>query len=212
MNSEGLPNAGIDYYIAEETVNTLKEFRKPYIISLSGLSLADNLEMFGKAMSTEGVAAVELNLACPNIPGKPIIAYDFEQMDKVLEAVCSHPLFKNKPLGVKLAPYFDAPHFELAASIISKYPIKFIVCINTIGNALMVDVDNESTCMAAKGGFGGLGGGYVKPTALANIHTMSRLLAQKHRSDVDVIGVGGVHSGGDVFGNYNMDSPHYRST
>jgi predicted amidohydrolase len=35
---------------------------KPYIVSLSGKSLADNLEMFGRACAKTGVAAVELNL------------------------------------------------------------------------------------------------------------------------------------------------------
>ena len=199
MNSEGLPNSGIDYYVSEEAVETLKPFQKPYIVSLSGLSLADNLEMLERAMNTEGVAAVELNLACPNIPGKPIIAYDFEQMEKVLLAVCLHRSFDKKPLGVKLAPYFDAPHFEQAAILISKFPIKFIVCINTIGNALIVDSESECTAMAAKGGYGGLGGGFVKPTALANVHTMCRLLSEKKRGDIDVIGVGGICSGRDAF-------------
>ena len=37
------------------------------------------------------IAAVELNLACPNIVGKPTIGYDFDQMDMVLEAVSSLP-------------------------------------------------------------------------------------------------------------------------
>ena len=199
MNSEGLPNAGIDYYISEEAMKALNTFDKPYIVSLSGCSLDDNLEMLSRAMDVEGISGIELNLACPNVPGKPIIAYDFDMMEKWLKKICAHSKFKNKPLGVKMAPYFDAPHFELAASILVKYPIKFITCINTIGNALMVDVENEMPSMLAKGGFGGLGGGYVKPTALANVNTMCRLLAEKNRPDIDVIGVGGVSSGRDAF-------------
>jgi len=62
----------------------------------------------------KGIAGVELNLACPNIPGKPIIAYDFDEMEAVLSAVTKSPAFKKMkiPLGVKLAPYFDMPHFK----------------------------------------------------------------------------------------------------
>ena len=199
MNSEGLPNAGVDYYISEEAIRALSTSGKPYLVSLSGSSLDDNLEMLSRVMDVDGIAGIELNLACPNVPGKPIIAYDFDMMEKWIKKICSHPKFKSKPLGVKMAPYFDAPHFEQAASIVAKYPIKFITCINTIGNALMVDADNEMPSMLAKGGFGGLGGGYVKPTALANVNTMCRLLSEKNRSDIDVVGVGGVGSGRDAF-------------
>ena len=79
FNSEGLPNAGIDYYISLENRGKLAEFNKPYIVSLSGKSIADNCEMLERALEA-GIDAVEMNLACPNVPGKPIIAYDFSSM------------------------------------------------------------------------------------------------------------------------------------
>ncbi|KAK3252305.1 hypothetical protein CYMTET_38393 [Cymbomonas tetramitiformis] len=195
INSEGLPNQGIDYYISEEVVSAIGSLAKHYFVSLSGLSLADNLEMLSRAMKVQGIAAIELNLACPNIPGKPTMAYDFEQMDAVLQAVTTHPSFGSKPLGVKLAPYFDVPHFQRAASILNKYPIKYVVCTNTIGNALVVDAENEQALIKPKAGFGGLGGAYVKPIALANVRQFSQLL----REDIDVVGVGGVASGTDAF-------------
>lgn len=200
VNSEGLPNYGIDYYISGDAISSLTVFNKPYIVSLSGLSLKDNLEMLTRAYEVDGITAIELNLACPNIPGKPTIAYDFQQMEDVLQQVTSHPSFGKKPLGVKLAPYFDFPYFEQATTIISKYPgIKYVVTTNTIGNALFVDVDNECEGFKAKGGYGGLGGGYVKQTALANVRQLSLLFAKKGRADIDIVGVGGVSSGRDAF-------------
>ena len=48
------------------------------------------------------IATVELNLACPNVIGKPIIAYDFDQMDSVLKAIEKLGLYKDIPLGVKM--------------------------------------------------------------------------------------------------------------
>ena len=86
------------------------------------------------------------------------MAYDFDQMDLTLRTLTAHPLFSSKPLGIKLAPYFDIPHFHRAVEIIAKYPIKFVVTCNTIGNGLVIDTSNECAAMAAKGGFGGLGG------------------------------------------------------
>jgi len=192
--------------IDKETIDVLAPFNKPYIVSLSGLSLEDNLAMLDKALQTPGIASIELNLACPNVPGKPIIAYDFEQMETVLQAITQHPLLAaaagdgGKSLGVKLAPYFDVPHFQRAVSIIAKFPaIKYVVSINTIGNALFVDAQAECASIVPKGGFGGLGGGYVKQTALANVRQLSLALGAANRSDIDVIGVGGVSSGTDAF-------------
>ena len=160
IKSECLPNKGIDYYCADEAVRAGKGNGKPYIVSLSGKSLADNLEMFGRACAKEGVAAIELNLACPNVIGHPIIAYDFEQMQTVLDKFQAHPAFGTKPLGIKLPPYFDMPHFEKAAAIInSAKGIRFVVSTNTVGNALVVDTHAEQPLIRPKGGFGGVAGG-----------------------------------------------------
>jgi dihydroorotate dehydrogenase (fumarate) len=79
-----LPNGGIDDYISPAAVKSLTAFEKPYIVSLSGLSLKYDLEMLGRAMAIPEFSAIELNLACPNTPGKPTIAYDFVQMQNVL--------------------------------------------------------------------------------------------------------------------------------
>lgn len=107
--------------------------------------------MLERILQTEGVTAIELNLACPNIPGKPVIAYDFEQMEEVLQRVTSCNGFGLKPIGIKLAPYFDIPHFDKVAAIVAKYPINFVVTINTIGNALFVDADAECASISPKG-------------------------------------------------------------
>lgn len=102
INSEGLPNKGIDYYIESDHVANIRKTGKPYIVSLSGKTLEDNLEMFDRACRVEGISAIELNLACPNVVGHPIIGYDFDQMESVLQAVTAHPAFGTKPLGIKL--------------------------------------------------------------------------------------------------------------
>ncbi len=216
FNSEGLPNMGIDYYISEDNRKVLAAFQKPYILSLSGLSLDDNCEMLEKALKS-GITCIELNLACPNVPGKPIVAYDFAGMDLVCKRVTAimkqHSqatrTYESKSsgdggapkitFGVKLAPYFDMAQFREAVNIICKYPIHFITTCNTIGNALFVDTESECVSIQGKGGYGGLGGGFIKPTALANIRTISTLLEEAGKVDVKVIGVGGIATGDDAF-------------
>jgi dihydroorotate dehydrogenase (fumarate) len=190
--------------ISEDTISKIRDTKKPYIVSISGLSLEDNMTMlFDRIVKVPAgkIAAVELNLACPNIPNKPMPGYDFEQFENVLKTVTRHPQFRDlPPLGLKLPPYFDMPHFDRVAAMLAQYPIKYIVCINSVGNGLVVDWENECEGMAAKSGLGGLGGGFVKHTALANVRNFYKLLNEKYnRPDIDIIGVGGVHTGKDAF-------------
>ncbi|MFH1358455.1 MAG: dihydroorotate oxidase [archaeon] len=189
INSMGLPNLGYKKYI--EFAPQLKKFNKPVIASVSGLSLEDNLTIIKEINKTD-TDLIELNLSCPNIVGKPQVGYDFEQTDNVLTKVMK---ITEKPLGVKLPPYFDQVHFEQIAQILNKHKVNFVTCINSIGNAMIIDPEKEQVVIKPKGGYGGLGGKYVKPTALANVRRFYELLDK----NIDIIGVGGINSGIDVF-------------
>ena len=137
-------------------------------MSISGKTLADNITMLERIQTAidageKRIAGVELNLACPNVIGKPIIAYDFDQMDDVLKKISLLPMFKTNnplPLGVKMPPYFDGPHYDKAASVLNKYKsiVKYVASINTIGNALEISTVAEMPVIRAKGGFAGLSG------------------------------------------------------
>ena len=199
LNSEGLPNNGIAYYIDTEIYNdSMQGIVKPYIVSLSGKTLADNLAMLdqiAKSPTLPHISAIELNLACPNVIGKPIIAYDFTQMDAILTAVAqvAHNL---PPIGVKLPPYLDFMHFQMAADVLNKHKktVRYVATINTIGNATAIDLHSAAPYISSNDGFAGLSGPCVKYTALANVRRLRQLLS----AEVDVVGVGGIRTGGDV--------------
>ena len=191
INSMGLPNLGYRKY-GEFAPIVKAQFKKPYFVSVSGLKLADNVEIIKHLNTIEEIDAIELNLSCPNVIGKPQVGYDMEQTEEVLATIGN---ICTKPWGVKLPPYFDFVHFEQAAKLLNKAPIQFATCINSIGNALFIDPETETVVIKPKGGFGGLGGGYIKPTALANVKKFRELL----RPDIDIIGVGGVETGIDAF-------------
>ncbi|XOD66806.1 MAG: dihydroorotate oxidase [Flavobacteriales bacterium Tduv] len=190
INSMGLPNLGVDFYL--DFVARRANFGKPIFLSVSGLSLEENLELLRRVRVSTGFLAVELNLSCPNIPGKPQIAYDFERTRYVLKKISE---FYDHPFGVKLPPYFDMAHFEQMAELLNRFPLRFVTCINSVGNGLYVNVDSERMVIKPNGGVGGLGGACVKPVALANVRIFSTHL----REDIQVIGCGGVVSGQDVF-------------
>lgn len=190
INSMGLPNLGYREYVKIASM-LKKESRKPVIASLAGMQPSDAPVLVDAFMASD-VDIIELNLSCPNLKGKPQIAYDFDMTDKILADVTKK---LKKPLGIKLPPYFDPVHWETVAGIIKKYPVSFLVCVNSVGNALVIDPETESPVIKPKGGFGGLGGEYIKPTALANVRAFSQLLGDK----MSIIGVGGISTGMDAF-------------
>ena len=172
-------------------VPELKKLGKPVVVSVSGFSLEDNIEMV-TAFQNSAVDLIEVNFSCPNIPGKAQVAYDFEQVESALAALT---VLGDKPIGIKLAPYFDMSHFIAMADILKKFPVKFITCVNSIGNTLIIDPVTESPIIKPKGGFGGLCGDYIKPIGLANVRAFRELLPD----DIHIIGVGGIKTGIDAF-------------
>lgn len=190
INSMGLPNLGYKAYV-KFTRSLKNKYRKPVIASICPMSIEDNIVML-KAFNQSSADIIEFNPGSPNTIGKPIIGYNPKEMDRLLEStskVC------KKPFGVKLPPYFDLVHFEQIATVIKKYPVKFVTCINSIGNGLVINPITEKPLIKPKGGLGGIGGKYIKYTTLANVRKFYELFEEK----IEIIGVGGVYTGIDAF-------------
>lgn len=190
INSMGLPNLGFDYYL--DYLLELKKThpKRTFFFSLVGMSQNDTHTLLRKVQESNFDGITELNLSCPNVPGKPQIAYDLETTEKLLTDIFSY--FK-KPLGIKLPPYFDLVHFDQAAAVFNKFPLSFVNCVNSIGNGIIIE--DEKVVIKPKNGFGGIGGEYVKPTALANVHAFY----QRLEPSIQIIGTGGILSGRDAF-------------
>ncbi|MGY5219751.1 dihydroorotate oxidase [Enterococcus hirae] len=191
INSMGLPNRGFDYYL-DYALNYEKQQTQPLFFSIAGMSAAENLEMLTMIEKSDFQGITELNLSCPNVPGKPQLAYDFEVTEDLLQQVFAR---FTKPLGIKLPPYFDLAHFDQMAEILNQFPLTYVNSINSIGNGLYIDPQKEAVVIKPKEGFGGLGGEYVKPTALANV----RAFYTRLKPEIKIIGTGGIRNGQDAF-------------
>ena len=189
IQSMGLPNLGYQVYL--ELIPKLKRSGKPIIASVSGFNLEEYRTMVS-TFQTSDVDLIEVNLSCPNVPGKSQVGYDFEQTEATLKAIS---FLGDKPIGLKLPPYFDLVHFQILANIIKRYPVRFLTCINSLGNTLVIDPEAEMPVIKPKNGLGGLGGPAIKPVALANVYNFHQLLGDT----VDIIGVGGITTGTDIF-------------
>lgn len=196
INSMGLPNEGFEFY---------RDYYRKWggqsmILSVSGMSVEANLKMLGEisemGKEMKKVVVVELNLSCPNVVGKSQMGYDFEAVRILLWKIRRSNFFFID-LGLKLPPYFDMAHFKEMGDIlrVNKDLVKFVVCVNSIGNGLVIDFEKEATVIAPKEGFGGIGGDFILPTALANVRKFYQLVGDV----IDIVGVGGIRSGREAF-------------
>ncbi|OTN76606.1 dihydroorotate dehydrogenase A (fumarate) [Enterococcus sp. 8G7_MSG3316] len=193
INSMGLPNRGIDYYL-DYAIKKQAEMPQdaPFFFSVAAMSVEENITLLKKIQSSAFEGITELNLSCPNVPGKPQVAYDFELTAAILKDVFS---FFTKPLGVKLPPYFDLAHFDQMADILNQFPLCYVNSVNSVGNALFIDPVSDTVVIKPKEGFGGLGGAYIKPTALANV----RAFYTRLKPEIKIIGTGGIATGQDAY-------------
>jgi len=185
----GLPNLGYEAYA--ELIPELKQFGKPVIASVAGLC-EDDFPTIAQRINEAKPDLIEVNLSCPNIPGKPQIGYDAEASERLMKRVRK---LITVPMGVKLPPYFDPAHHKLMGDVIGRCGVDFLNLINSVGNGLVVDSDKETVVIKPKGGFGGLGGTIIKPVALANV----RAFWKHFEGRMPIIGTGGIMSGVDAF-------------
>ena len=197
INSTGLANNGHNFY---------KEYwkmwdKKPFFLSIAVdeniINILDEIEDeddndHNTIVQNRKNNVIELNISCPNLIGKPQLSYNFEEMDETLCKIFEKNY--SMKIGLKLSPYFDPLHMDMACDIIQKYKINHITTINSIGNGLLIDSNTNKPCIKPKNGFGGIGGDYCKPTALANVYHFS-----KNLNNIPIIGCGGVKSGEDVY-------------
>ena len=194
INSTGLANMGYEFYGQVAPVVKYVNITKPYAVSVAGLSHDDNLEMIKDLSFKQPIDWIELNLSCPNVIGKPQTGYDLEASETLLRKIYDN-VTNPKPIGVKLPPYFDGVHITQMAELLQEFPIRFVTCINSLGNGLVVDTETECPVIRPKCGLGGIGGDVILPFALSNVFQFRNVLSER----IDVVGCGGISSGEAAF-------------
>jgi dihydroorotate dehydrogenase (NAD+) catalytic subunit len=184
INSIGLPNKGLERYLRED-LPRLAKLPVALITNVMG-STAQELSALVRACEDAAeIAAVELNVSCPNVKTGLDIGADPIQLEQVLRAV--RPA-TSKPLIVKLTPNAaDVAACALAAQAAGADAVSLI---NTLrAGALSPSRQTaEKTRMWLGGGTGGLSGAAIRPIALAQVAAVAA------RVRIPVIGMGGVQS------------------
>ncbi|MFO0879451.1 MAG: dihydroorotate dehydrogenase [Gemmataceae bacterium] len=183
LNAIGLDNDGIEHFIAHH-LPYLRELPAPLVANIAGKTEEEFVEMAALLAPHPGIAALELNLSCPNVSGGVDFATDPAVTARVVRqvrAVCPFPLFaKLTPNVTDIVPIAQAAA-EAGADALS--------LINTfVGMA--IDWRRRRAILGNK--TGGLSGPAIKPLALRIVWRV----AQHVR--IPIIGIGGIASADDV--------------
>lgn len=177
LNCVGLENPGVEYFL-QTTLPKLKKYAVPVIVNIDG----DSPEEYGrlaKMLEVEGVAALEINISCPNVAqGGLAFGTCPDAAAEVVEAVKAN---STKTIITKLSP--NVTDIVEIAQAVEAAGTDVISLINTL-LGMKIDVEQQRPVLGNI--MGGLSGPAVHPVAVRMVYQV----AQKVK--VPLIGMGGI--------------------
>jgi len=184
LNCVGLQNPGIEYFV-NRAMPSLRQ--RPYktVLNVAGHTASDYVAVAERVAQVPGIAALELNLSCPNVArGGMTLGTDPESVRAVVEAVRR---VTDRLIIAKLSPNVtDITEIAAAAEAGGADAVSLI---NTL-LAMVIDVEHRRPVLGNT--FGGLSGPAVRPVAVRMVWQVFE------RVDLPIIGGGGIVSARDV--------------
>jgi dihydroorotate dehydrogenase (NAD+) catalytic subunit len=183
INSIGLPNKGLEGFLADD-LPRLAELPVPLIVSVMATSREEFARLVDGVGGREEVAAIELNVSCPNVHSGLIVGEQPAETAALLEALRPRT---EKPLIVKLTPNVTDP--AAVALGAEEGGADAVSLINTLKASA---IDPLSGWPGIAAGHGGLSGPAVRPIAVAQVRAVCAAVG------IPAIGMGGVAGGADA--------------
>ncbi len=183
LNSIGLDNDGFDQFVAEK-LPYLADLGSAVIVNIAAKTNDEFRRMADVLNAAEGVAAVELNISCPNVSGGIDFGTNPELAASVVETVCSAgPL----PVIAKLTP--NVTSVIPIAQAVADAGADAVSLINTF-QGMAIDWKKRKPILGNV--LGGLSGPAIKPLALRIVWQVAQAVK------IPIIGVGGIQCLNDV--------------
>ncbi len=183
LNSIGLPNKGLEGFLAED-LPKLRELPVPLIVSIMATTREEFVRCVERVARRREVAAIELNVSCPNVHSGLIVGENPSETEALLEAL--RPV-TEKPLIVKLTPNVADPAAVAAGG--ERGGADAVSLINTLKGTA---VDPATGVPALGNGYGGLSGPAVRPVALEQVRSVRAAV------DLPIVGMGGISTAADA--------------
>jgi dihydroorotate dehydrogenase (NAD+) catalytic subunit len=184
INSIGLPNRGLRAYLEADLPALAGVLPVPLITNVMGSTPEEVGELIDALEMEPAVAAIELNVSCPNVATGLDIGADPAGLEALLRHVRPR---SSKPLIVKLTP--NTADVAACAAGAQAGGADAVSLINTL-RALALAPDGSGAWLG--GGSGGLSGPAIRTVALAQVAQVAR------RVTIPIVGMGGVASGADA--------------
>ncbi|MBP9853321.1 MAG: dihydroorotate dehydrogenase [Candidatus Omnitrophica bacterium] len=183
LNAIGIENPGADGFI-EKKLPGFKKIGVPLIISILGHNDEDFKILAEKFTQAGGFAALELNLSCPNLGHKTLVAQDPQATHRIVKLVKS---IAKVPVIAKLAP--NVTDITVIAQAAEDAGADGLSLINTF-SGMVIDVEKQKSVL---GNFtGGLSGPAIRPLAVNIVYQT----AQKVK--IPIIAMGGIANADDA--------------
>ncbi|WP_029893902.1 dihydroorotate dehydrogenase [Desulfohalovibrio reitneri] len=185
LNAIGIQNIGVEAFLKQK-LPRLPHDRTAIIANLYACDEAEFGELAGVLAGEEGIAALEVNVSCPNVKsGGAAFGRDPSVVHRVTEEVKKRS--GNTPVMIKLSPNVD--DIALAARAAEEGGADAVSAINTLVG-MAVDVRTRKPALANI--VGGLSGPAIKPVALRCVYQIARAVS------LPVVGLGGISSAEDA--------------
>lgn len=183
LNCIGLENPGVEVFL-KETLPRLKKYNMNVIVNISGSSTED-YGTLAEMLDVDGVAAIELNVSCPNVKeGGIVFGTDPAAASAVVRAAKAHT---RKPVILKLSP--NVTDIVMMAKAVEEAGADAVSLINTL-MGMAIDIRTKKPVLGNI--TGGLSGPCVKPVALRMVWQVAKAVK------IPVLGMGGISTAEDA--------------
>lgn len=184
LNAIGLQNVGVEAFIKEK-LPYLRKYSTRVIANIFGETVEDYSEVAGMLDGVEGLAALEVNISCPNVKkGGIVFGTDPFEAAKVVMAVKKST---RLPVITKLSP--NVTDIKVMVKAVEDAGSDAVSIINTL-TGMVVDVEKRRPALATV--TGGLSGPAIRPVAVRMVWEAQKV------ARTPIIGIGGIMEARDA--------------